>query len=152
MRGLEAIKAVLSEQIRGYRALLELLQRERICLIGLNGPEVEQVAKEKDTILLKLRLFEEERLRLTREWGAQAGIKSDLRLKDIAEMSGDRDLSCLRSQLLSLLQGVNELNDLNKTFTERTLSFTRGARDRLLPGCSTTSPRQSTATVLSREV
>jgi len=151
MRGLEAIKAVLSEQIRGYRALLELLQRERICLIGLNGPEVEQVAKEKDTILLKLRLFEEERLRLTREWGAQAGIKSDLRLKDIAEMSGDRDLSCLRSQLLSLLQGVGELNDLNRTFTERTLSFTRGALERLQPACCA-APRHPTAAVISREV
>lgn len=151
MRGLEALKAVLSEQVKGYRALVDVLRRERTCLIGLNAPEVEQVSKEKDTILLKLHLFEEERLRLTREFCSQANIKGDPKLRDLAEITGDDGLSSLRSQLLSLLQAAGELNGLNRSFSERTLSFTRGALDRLQPVRAAAGQQGRTA-AFSREV
>jgi hypothetical protein len=61
MRIIDSIKSILIEQIKSYRVLLELLQRERECLINLDAHEVENLSKEKDTTLLRLRLLEEER-------------------------------------------------------------------------------------------
>jgi flagellar biosynthesis/type III secretory pathway chaperone len=67
MKTVESIKKLLREQLEGYKALMELLKRERECLVDLNQKGVEELSKEKDTLTLKLRLLEEERVRLTRK-------------------------------------------------------------------------------------
>ncbi len=61
---IETIKKVLFEQVQGCRLLLELLQREKICLVNLQMDGIEALTKEKDILVLKLRLLEEERMRL----------------------------------------------------------------------------------------
>jgi flagellar biosynthesis/type III secretory pathway chaperone len=65
MKTVESIKKLLREQLEGYKALMELLKRERECLVNLNQRGIEELSKEKDTLTLKLRLLEEERIRLT---------------------------------------------------------------------------------------
>jgi hypothetical protein len=49
---LEAIKKILNEQVQGCRLLLELLQREKICLVNLQMDEIEALTKEKDILVL----------------------------------------------------------------------------------------------------
>jgi hypothetical protein len=61
MKTADTIKSILVEQIDGYRSLLDLLQRERECLLNLDANGVESISKEKDTMIMRLRLVEGKR-------------------------------------------------------------------------------------------
>jgi flagellar biosynthesis/type III secretory pathway chaperone len=125
MRITEFIKNILTEQINNYRVLLELLQRERECLINLDVDEVEDLSKEKDTIVLKLRLLEEERIRLIKKYSADNAMKESVSLQELSRLTADKDFQLIRSQLISLLQGIRELNEFNMVLIERSLSVVR---------------------------
>jgi flagellar biosynthesis/type III secretory pathway chaperone len=125
MRITDSIKSILIEQIKSYRVLLELLQRERECLINLDANEVENLSKEKDTILLRLRLLEEERIRLIKKYSADNTNSGNVSLQSLAELTADNDFQLMRSQLTSLLQSIQELNDFNMILIERSLSAVR---------------------------
>jgi flagellar biosynthesis/type III secretory pathway chaperone len=125
MRITESIKSILTEQINNYRVLLELLQRERECLINLDVDEVENLSKEKDTIVLKLRLLEEERIRLIKKYSADNAMKESVSLQELSRLTADKDFQLIRSQLISLLQGIRELNEFNMVLIERSLSVVR---------------------------
>jgi|GEM_PF-567259 len=136
---LPAIKAVLREQILCYRALLDVLQKERVCLVDLDLPAMEELAKEKDTLLLRIRLLEEERARLARGLGGQdrtgpasgtggtAGTTGEdaPTLRSLAEATGDASLLEMRLALRSLVQSLEELNGFNRVLIERCLDHVR---------------------------
>jgi flagellar biosynthesis/type III secretory pathway chaperone len=123
----ESIKSILSEQVAGYRTLLEVLQRERSCLVHVDPAGVEALSKEKDTIVLKLRLLEEERIRLVTAFARSLGIDEKSALEKLAEVTGDSDFRRLRLQLISLLQGIMELNDFNRVLIERSSAVIKNA-------------------------
>lgn len=119
---IEQILNILNEQINGYKLLLDLLQKERECLLDLNVEGVEDIVKEKDTILLRLRLLEAERIRLTKIFS-----KDDITLRGLYEITGDASFIETRSKLISLLQSVEELNKFNRLLIERSLNYISGA-------------------------
>jgi hypothetical protein len=138
MKTVESIKKLLREQLSGYKALIELLKRERECLVDLNQKGVEELSKEKDTLTLKLRLLEEERVRLTVKFAAAlangegvtkntAGIAipaaGELTLRKLGELTGDGEFLDIRTKLRSLTQSIEELNDFNKLIIERSLNY-----------------------------
>lgn len=123
MRITDTIKNILIEQINSYRTLLELLQRERECLINLDANEVENLSKEKDTVVLKLRLLEEERIRLIKKYSADNAMNRSVSLQELSELTADNDFQVMRLQLISLLQSLQELNAFNMILIERSLSF-----------------------------
>ena len=130
---LETIKKVLIEQVQGCRMLLELLQREKICLINLQMDEIEALTKEKDILVLKLRLLEEERGRLLNRFALEnpsdlnepGPVVQKISLQKLGEITGEPIFQEIRSKLVSLSQGIKELNDLNKIMIDRTLVFLR---------------------------
>ena len=115
----QSIKSILSEQVAGYRTLIEVLRRERECLIHVDPTGVETLSKEKDTIVLKLRLLEEERIRLVRTYAKNLAIDERSALDKLADVTGDNEFRQLRLQLISLIQGIMELNDFNRVLIER---------------------------------
>lgn len=121
------IKSILSEQVAAYRTLIDILQRERECLVRFNPAGVETLSKEKDTIVLKLRLLEEERSRLVRAFAASHAIGEQAAFQKLVEVSGDDTFPGLRLQLTSLLQGIQELNGFNRVLIERSSSVVRNA-------------------------
>jgi len=131
MNPLEAIKKVLGEQIEGCRQLLELLQREKICLSAMQMEGVEAITKEKDILVLKLKLLEEERKRLLDRLIHGNSLGQVFKEKDpqklsllkLAELTGETIFREMRSKLISLSQSIKELNDLNKIMIDRTLGF-----------------------------
>ncbi|MDA8083973.1 MAG: flagellar protein FlgN [Nitrospiraceae bacterium] len=120
MTPVEAIRNVLNEQISSCKVLLGILQRERACLVELNAVGVEEISKEKDTVILRMRLLEEERIRLVKKC-----FQRELTLKEISTVTGDATLLDIRSTLLSLAQSVEELNQFNKVLIDRSLSYVR---------------------------
>jgi flagellar biosynthesis/type III secretory pathway chaperone len=151
MRIIDSIKSILTEQIKSYRTLLGLLQRERECLISLDADEVENLSKEKDTILLRLRLLEEERIRLIKRYSADNAIRGKISLQGLSELTEDNDFQVMRSQLTSLLQSIQELNDLNMILIERSLSVVRQSVG-FLESFGLNINQNNTGVMLSKEI
>jgi hypothetical protein len=125
MKTLESIKNILVEQISGYRLLLDLLQKERESVLSFDTNSVETVSKEKDTIIIRLRLTEEERVRLIDKFAAENNLPRDFSLKKLIDATGDEGLQILRMQLISLVQSIDELNKFNMVLIGRSLNFVR---------------------------
>ncbi|MBF0319554.1 MAG: flagellar protein FlgN [Nitrospirae bacterium] len=134
MKTANDIKKVLTLQIEGYKALFELLRKERESLIDFDEHGMERLSKEKDTQTLKLRLLEEERLRLMKKFvveinnvSSEHGHKAsmDMNLNTLAEITGDMDFNQIRTMLKSLLQSIEELNEFNKVLIDRSLKYVR---------------------------
>ena len=150
---LDALRSILIEQIEGYRTLLDLLQRERGALTHLNASGVEDLSKEKDLMVLRLRLLEEERLRLVKKFSDERMLKGDVTLRKLAELTGDESFLPLRLQLISLLQSIKELNDFNRILIERSLGFIKNSISFLdASGLSIKKSRNYPGALLSREV
>jgi flagellar biosynthesis/type III secretory pathway chaperone len=146
----ESIKNILSEQVSCYRTLMEVLRKEREHLVHFNAPGVETLSKEKDTIVLQLRLLEEERIRLVRAFAAERAPGEDLSLQRLSQLTGDETLQKLRLQLISLLQGIVELNAFNRVLIERSSSVVKNALQ-FLSSLGVNHISQNTGTRLSRE-
>jgi flagellar biosynthesis/type III secretory pathway chaperone len=146
----QSIKSILSEQVSGYRTLMEVLRREREYLVHFNAPGVEALSKEKDTVVLQLRLLEEERIRLVRAFAADRKLAEDPSLQRLAEITGDEIFQTLRLQLVSLLQGIVELNEFNRVLIERSSGVVKNALQ-FLSSLGVNLNAKNTGTRISRE-
>ncbi|MGB9716297.1 MAG: flagellar export chaperone FlgN [Thermodesulfovibrionales bacterium] len=151
MNIVESIKNILIEQINNYRLLLELLQKEKECLININAKDVEDLSKEKDTTVLKLRLLEEERIRLIDKFSSQNKINEKINLQKLCELTGDEDFQTIRLQLLSLLQSIKELNTFNMILIDRSLNFVRRSTS-FLESFGLYLENRDKAVIISREI
>lgn len=127
MSELEIIKDILRQQVTGYQALKDILQQERICLIELRSSEIEGLSKKKDLTVMRLRLLEEERIKVIEKFRNKIKTENELNLMKFYEITGDEEFLKLRSELLSLIQAVSELNSFNRVLIDRTLNYLRGA-------------------------
>lgn len=124
---LHRIKTILVEQANGYGLLIDLLQRERGCLLSLDAEKVQELSKEKDTLILRLALLEEERARLVKRYAEEQGISGEVCLTSLAEAAKDDEFHNLRLRLASMVQSISELNEYNRILAERSLCFARNA-------------------------
>jgi len=120
-----ALLNILEEQLNVYKTLLDLLKKERVCLVDINAEKVEEISKEKDTVVMRLRLLEEERIRLMKKYAEDNGIIDTINLESMARHTGDSRFSILRSQMLSLLQGIDEMNKFNGILLDRSIKYFR---------------------------
>ena len=151
MRSVDCIKNILTEQINGYRTLLALLQRERECIVNLNAGAIETVSKEKDTIVLRLRLLEDERKRLLDVFTAETKNNDTMTLQRLYEVTGDKDFQSMRLQLRSLLQSIEELNAFNMILIGRSLSFINSSMN-FLGSFGVDMQQKTTGVIFSKEI
>ncbi len=144
------LKNVLREQISGYCRLLGLLAAEKECLVEMDGARIIDLSKEKDTLLLRLRLLEEERVRIIRLHFADLAHDGDPTLAAIYEHTGDEELKSLRLRLVSVLQSIEEMNAFNNLLIQRSLSFIRRALGFLRPPAPTQQPPAPASTLLRK--
>jgi flagellar biosynthesis/type III secretory pathway chaperone len=148
----DGIASILEEQVLSCRKLLNLLRSERVCLLELDAEGIEELVKEKDTLALRLRLLDEERLRLMEKFCAdndQAGPPGGLTLQRLAEMTGDGAFLEIRSKMVSLIQSIEELNSFNRMLIERSLNYVQSAQSFFSSFCPGTDGK---GTLLSREM
>lgn len=152
MKTIDKIKNILSGQVAVYNAFSGLLRREKECLVNIDPAGIEGLSKEKDTLVLRLKLLEEERIRLVSLFSVENELPGDINLKKIAEFTKDGDLRKLGLQLVSLVQGISELNEFNRVLIERSISFVKNSVNFLaLLGVGAVKNSSSGAT-FSREV
>jgi len=117
----QAIISILREQVNSYKILLDLLIDERKSLVDIDADRIEDISKEKDTVVMRLKLLEEERQRLINEFAVELGVGSDISLMDLGRLSENSLIPELRSQLLSLLQSIEEMNRFNSLLIDRSI-------------------------------
>jgi len=125
MKTEKALINILKEQVHSYEQFLELLKRERKSLINIRPREIEEIAKEKDTMLMRLKLLEEERQRLVSKFKNEYKIDKEINLQDISKITGNHIFRSLRSELLSILRTIEEMNRFNNLLIERSINFLR---------------------------
>jgi len=113
---------MLQEQIKTYKMFHDLLSRERECLVKIDSEKVDEISKVKDTVIMKLRLLEEERQRLIKQYAEENGLESDVNLDKLGKLTGNSAFHEMRSQLLSLLQSIEEMNRVNSILIDRSLN------------------------------
>ena len=118
----KAIEYVLKEQIITYRMLHDILKKERACLVNIDTEKIEEISKEKDTTVMRLRLLEEERQRLTTKFIAENDLDENINLNDLGKLTGNDMLLELRSQMISLLQSIEEMNQFNSSLIDRSIN------------------------------
>jgi flagellar biosynthesis/type III secretory pathway chaperone len=150
MRLEEAIINILKEQIKSYKALLVLLKEEKDCLVNIKPDKVPVLSKEKDTIVMRLRLLEEERVRLVNEFVRENGISGKVNLKQLATITGNDDFITLRSKLVSLLQNVEEMNKFNSILIDRSINYIKTTTN-FMSSFSEENISKTTGVLLSKE-
>lgn len=146
----QAIEHILKDQISTYKSLKDILGEERRSLVDIDVENIEKISKEKDTLIMRLRLLEEERQRLLTEFTATRDVPMDINLKQLSELTGNEIFFDLRSQLLSLLQSIDELNKFNSLLIDKSLRYyktTTNFINSLQPG----NVAQSSGVLFSKE-
>jgi flagellar biosynthesis/type III secretory pathway chaperone len=101
-----------------YTLLYELLKREKIHLLNLDMDSIIEITKEKDTLLLKLRLLEDERKRLISKF-----VKDEIAINNILEYKKNSFMSDIFLKLTSLIQDIKKLSGVNRILISRSLDY-----------------------------
>ena len=121
----QAILRILREQVNSYKMRLHLLNDKRKSLVEIDTDRIENISKEKDTLVMRLRLQEEERQRLLAEFTRDHDIEDEITLVELGKYTGNGQIPELRSQLISLLQSIEEMNKFNNVLIDRSLQQVR---------------------------
>ena len=119
----QAIEQILKEQIATYKTLKDILTTERKALVDIDVENIERISKKKDTVIMRLRLLEEERQRLLSEFISTKDLSGDINLKELSKLTGNEIFFDLRSQLLSILQSIDELNKFNSLLIDKSIRY-----------------------------
>ncbi len=147
---IQAIINILTEQVKTYKVLHALLRKERTCLIDIDPERITGISKEKDTVVMRLRLLEDERIRLIRKFVEDNEISGAMNLKVLAKLTGNDIFNVLRSRLLSLLQSIDEMNKFNSILIDRSINYIRTNQNFVSSFTHENVPK-STGVLLSRE-
>lgn len=121
----------LEELIKLYRNLWDILKKEKDYLVSADIQKLEEINKEKESLLFKIRAVDAIRERLAKDLAAELKIQSQYpRLLEMAAvMNGDRAdrLRNYHSTLDLLLQRLNNQNKENEEYTNAALQNLNGA-------------------------
>ena len=145
-----AIENILEEQVNTYKVLHDLLKKERTSLVNIEAEKLEEISKEKDTVIMRLRLLEEERQRLTKKFAEENNFIGELSLQELGTLTGNNVFMELRSRLLSLLQSIEEMNKFNSTLIDRSLNYIKTSTS-FITTLTKEETTQATGVLLSKE-
>jgi flagellar biosynthesis/type III secretory pathway chaperone len=140
---LNKLLGLLEQAAELYRSLLAVVQKEKDAVVGLNLQQLTKACKAKDSLLLKLRILEEQREQLIERLAADLDCPSQplslTQLSQLVEESyADRLRDC-SADLLALITTLQEANAQNKYLLSHSLEFVRGSYN-LLNNLMATNP------------
>jgi len=127
----DSLIQVLEEQIKVYRQLLEVVRKEKDILVSANLDDLNENNRNKETLLIKVRALESDRLGLAGEVYANMSLPGETpRLLEIARHLPDEagnKLRSIHSVLELLLKRVQEYNRQNEQLVQSALNNITGA-------------------------
>ena len=128
---LEDLLIALDKEIVFYQSLLYILNREKKAVVGLATDDLSEINKEKEALVLKLRVFEKTRLELLKKLAEQMEISPDVLtlsyINDIVEEPYSTKLKTRSFLLLSLAHDIKELNRMNEKLISHSLDSINGS-------------------------
>jgi len=128
---LNQLLSLLEGETDLYRSLLSVLQGEKKAVVDSDVKKLNETSKEKENLLLKIRILEEQRLRTLDSLSDPMGYPpQDLTLGRLSELAGDPFSSRLKechSNLLSLTQSIQELNHSNRELLTHSVELIKGS-------------------------
>lgn len=125
----ENLLDILEKEIDVYREFLNLLQMERQYMVDLSLDRLHDCSNQKETIILDLKVLEESRMDITAS--IQNSSNSEfLTLSMIIDMAPARykkGLESCRSNLVSLINSIKEINQINGILAKRAVNYTRNS-------------------------
>jgi flagellar biosynthesis/type III secretory pathway chaperone len=128
----EKVKNILNHQLNCYRALLSLVERERASLLEFDVEDIESLSKEKDTLVIRLRLLEEARSDLIRKYFRSNDgheVDEEAGLEELCHITGDVTIGDTSKQIVALAQSIKELNGFNSILIERSMIYVRSSME-----------------------
>lgn len=125
------LEKILDDEVKVYRALLDVVRREKEVLIAAQIDELNDNNRAKEAALLKLRSLERLREKAARELANQIGANAEQpRLLDLAAKLEDPYSSKLRSVHTTLdlmIKRIREINEGNEDLIRASLRTVNGA-------------------------
>jgi flagellar biosynthesis/type III secretory pathway chaperone len=122
---------VLEREKEHYWSMLTVIDKESKAAVRSDFNALTKAGEEKENILVKLRLIEEERIRLVREMAEALGYPPrDFTITMISQLVGEpfgRRLSQAGTDLSAVLNTVKDANYRNKQLFEHSLELLRGS-------------------------
>jgi len=122
---------VLEGESELYRSMLTVIGKESKATVRSDLNALTKAGEEKENILLKLRLIEEQRIRLVREMAEALGYSPrDFTITMISQLVGEPfagRLSQAGTDLSTVLNTVKDANHRNKQLFEHSLELLRGS-------------------------
>lgn len=129
----EALADNLDSQVKVYRALLEVVRKERDVLVAAQIEQLNENNKAKEAILIKVRSLDVARIKYARDLAQAVGADVEQpRLLEIASklnlQDGDR-LRIFHSTLELIIKRLSEINKGNEDLVKAALQNVTGAID-----------------------
>jgi len=128
---LEKLISLLNEQISLYHSLLNVLQHERRAMIAVEPLILNECTKEKENLILKIRVLEEHRINYVENLAESFCCPAtELPLRKLAERVEEPfatqllDCSCALSALVG---SIHEINQSNRSLVSHSLDLVRGS-------------------------
>lgn len=127
----EKLSQSLEEMTKLYRQMLEVVRKERECLVAVNQPEIEACFLQKEELVSKIRLCDMLREKYAQNLGVELGVKSQVpRLLELAQNLPIRNGDLLRQHHASLelvIKRIQEINRENEIVAQNALRVLDGA-------------------------
>lgn len=128
----------LENLVKVYRALLDVVRREKEILVASRLDELNENNKSKDAMLVRIRSLENQRMKCARDLAQRIGADVESpRLLDIANHSDVKWVDRLRnmhSVLELLVKRVSEVNKQNEELVQAALNNITGAMEAIRDG------------------
>jgi len=122
---------VLDREKEHYRSILTVIDQESKAAVRSDFNALIKSGEEKENILVKLRLIEEERIRLVREMAEALGYPPrDFTITMMSQLVGERfggRLNQAGTDLSTVLNTVKDANYRNKQLFEHSLELIKGS-------------------------
>ena len=128
---LDQLLSLLNQETEFYESMHSVIQKEKDAVIRSELKALNEAGKEKEHLVLKLRIVEQNRVQVVRRLAGMLGnAPQDLTLAMIVQRIGEPYASQLKeccANLALLLDRVQTQNHRNKTLFEHSLDLLRGS-------------------------
>ncbi len=122
---------LLHRECDTYQSLLSLLQKERKIVVDCSIEDLIQTNKEKENLVLKMRILEQSREAILEKLAESMGVsQAELTLSHLEGRVKEplaSELRTLRSNLADVLQSIREVNEGNRVFLQHSVDFVKGS-------------------------
>lgn len=127
----EQLTQCLDHLVKMYRALLEVVRKEKDILVLSQIESLSENNRSKEAMLVKIRSLENQRIRCSKEYAGMVGADTDrprlLEMATLVDAQKAERLRNLHSVLDLLTKRVSEINKENEVLVKSALQVVQGA-------------------------